>query len=61
MVRFYDPVNAKDLERVVHLLRSGGIEYTLVTEPDAGLGGQQIQVAEEDIPEAERLLSRSLN
>jgi len=59
MVRFYDPVNEEDLERVIQLLRSGGIEYSLVIEPDAALGGQQIQVAEEDIPEAERLLSQT--
>ena len=61
MVRFYDPVNDQDLDRVVQLLRSGGIEYTLVIEPESDLGGQQILVAEEDIPEAERLLSQPLH
>jgi len=59
MVRFYDPINRKDQERIEQVLRSGGIEYFLHNEPEVRLETSQILVAEEDIPRAEELLARS--
>ena len=59
MVRFYDPINNSDLERVAAILSDGGIEYCLGEEPIQGLGYRQIQVAEEDLPRAERLLQQT--
>ncbi|WP_303721816.1 hypothetical protein [Malonomonas rubra] len=59
MTHFYDPKDQTDLERVEKILRSGGIEYSLGAEPEPGMGSYQINVAEEDIPRAEKLLSQS--
>ena len=59
MVRFYDPIDNHDLERVTAILGHGGIEYTLRNEPAQGLGPSQIHVAEEDLPQAEKLLRQS--
>ncbi|HEX9022237.1 MAG TPA: DUF2007 domain-containing protein [Geobacteraceae bacterium] len=56
MVKFYDPRDEADLARVEAILRSGGIEYFLQREPEAGIGPLQIHVAEEDLPHAEKLL-----
>ena len=56
MVRFYDPIDSSDLERVTAILSGGGIEFSLGAEPVQGLGPRQIRVAEEDLPQAERLL-----
>jgi hypothetical protein len=56
MVRFYDPIDSSDLERVMAILSRGGIEFSLGAEPVQGLGPRQIHVAEEDLPKAERLL-----
>ena len=61
MVRFYDPIDRGDQARVEQLLRAGGIEYSLQDEPDVALAASQILVAEEDIPRAEKILSRSLH
>ncbi len=58
MVRFYDPVDERDLERVEGILRTGGIEYFLHKEPVDQIGPQQIHVAEEDLPLAEALLMK---
>ena len=56
MARFYDCMNNSDLSRVTGLLKKGGIQYSLEI-----LGKRpaikEIQVAEEDITYAERLLS----
>ena len=59
MVRFYDPANREDQERVEAVLRSAGIEYFLAEEPADELGPAQIQVAEEDIPSAEKALEEA--
>lgn len=55
MARFYDTVNDLDLERVEGLLKKGGIVYTLrILGDDTPL--KEIQVAEEDLADAERIL-----
>lgn len=59
MTHFYDPKNQVDLERVETILKQGGIQFSLHTEPVAGLAPFQIDVAEEDIPRAEQLLISS--
>lgn len=56
MARFYDSANDSDLMRVEGLLKNGGIEYSLRV-----LGGEspllkEIQVAEEDLADAENIL-----
>jgi hypothetical protein len=56
MVRFYDPVDERDLARVEEILKRGGIEYFLHKEPAEEIGPHQVHVAEEDIPTAEALL-----
>jgi hypothetical protein len=56
MARFYDSVNDSDLSRVERLLKLGGIEYSLQILGDGALL-KEIQVAEEDLAEAERVLS----
>lgn len=57
MVRFYDPIDRSEQLHIERLLRSGGVEYFLQERPDARLETSQILVAEEDLPEAERLLA----
>jgi hypothetical protein len=58
MASFYDTVNDSDLKRVEGLLKRGGIVYTLRTVgTPASL--KEIQVAEEDFAEAERILCSS--
>jgi hypothetical protein len=59
MVRFYDPKNEEDQARVENILQKAGIEYSLLREPEQGIGPFQILVAEEDIPQAEELLQQS--
>ena len=59
MVRFYDPIDSQDLERGTAILTHGGIEYTLWDEPVQGLAPSQIHVAEEDLPQAEKLLRQT--
>lgn len=59
MVRFYDPKNEEELNRVEKILHDGGIEYFLTEESERGLGHYQIQVAEEDFSHAESLLIHS--
>ncbi len=61
MTRFYDPRDQADLERVEKILRNGGIVYSLLAETEPGIGPYQINVAEEDIPQAEKLLSLSFD
>lgn len=56
MVRFYDPKDEADLARVEAILKRGGIGYFLRREPVAGIGPQQVFVAEEDLPCAEELV-----
>jgi Putative prokaryotic signal transducing protein len=58
MARFYDPKNDRELSRVEAILRHGGIEYFLRSETVRGLGSMQVHVAEEDIPQAEKLLRK---
>ncbi|MBT1072922.1 putative signal transducing protein [Pelotalea chapellei] len=55
-MKFYDPKDATDMERVEAVLKSGGIEYFLHRVPDRGIGPMQVHVAEEDVPRAEELL-----
>ena len=59
MARFYDTTNARNLMWVEDLLMSGGINYSLKI-----LGNNpavmEIMVAEEDMEEAESLLSGSV-
>ncbi len=59
MVKFYDPKDAADLARVEAILKGAGIEYFLAGEPEKGIGPRQVQVAEEDLPTAEKLLQAS--
>jgi hypothetical protein len=59
MVKFYDPKDAADLARVEAILKQAGIEYFLGREPEKGIGPCQVQVAEEDLPTAEKLLQES--
>ena len=58
MARFYDSANDSDLKRVEGLLKRGGIVYTLraVGTPESL---KEIQVAEEDFADAERILGSS--
>jgi len=56
MVKFYDPKDESDLARVEAVLKEWGIEYFLISEPEAGIGSLQVHVAEEDVPLAEKLL-----
>jgi len=56
MAIFYDPKDERDLGRVKRALDKGGIEYFLRREPATGIGPMQVLVAEEDIPQAEKLL-----
>ena len=58
MARFYDPKNDRELSRVEAILRHGGIEYFLRSETVRGLGSMQVHVAEEDLPQAEKLLRK---
>ncbi|UFS69527.1 DUF2007 domain-containing protein [Geomonas sp. RF6] len=60
MVRFYDPRDEEDLARVEKLLREGGIEYFTSTVRSEGGYPVEILVAEEDLPQAEALLMRSI-
>ena len=57
MVRFYDPKDENDLVRVEDLLRRNGIEYFLT--PCSGQWPVEIQVAEEDVRQAEALLEKA--
>lgn len=43
------------------ILRNGGIQYSLQTEAEPAIGPYQINVAEEDIPQAEKLLSQAFD
>jgi len=56
MVRFYDPKDEGDLARVEDLLSHAGVEYAVAGTP----GGKswEIEIAEEDVPKAEELLTR---
>ncbi|HEU0265384.1 MAG TPA: DUF2007 domain-containing protein [Geobacterales bacterium] len=59
MVRFYDPRDVNELAVVEDILQRGGIEYFLRKEPEGGLSPQQVHVAEEDLPKAERLILKA--
>ena len=59
MVRFYDPIDAADQQRVEQLLHTGGIEYFLRKESDPQLKSCEILIAEEDFASAELLLALS--
>ena len=58
-MRFYDPIDEADLQRVTELLSRGGIEYVLRSTTEPGLHPEEIHVAEEDLPAAEELISRA--
>lgn len=58
MASFYDTVNDADLRRVEELLKKGGIVYTL-RAIGTGTALKEIQVAEEDLADAERILCSS--
>ena len=55
-MKFYDPKDKDDLAKVEAILKKAGIEYSLVREPEEGIGPMQVHVAEEDFPHAEELL-----
>lgn len=56
MVRFYDPVDRKDLVRIERILSSAGIEYSVApARVGSGFPGS-IGIAEEDLPRAVELL-----
>lgn len=58
MASFYDSVHDSDLKRVEGLLKKGGIVYTLrAIGTDTAL--KEIQVAEEDFADAERIVCGS--
>lgn len=57
MARFYDTVSDSDLSRVERILNHGGIQYSWKILGDGSLL-KEIQVAEEDLAEAERILSQ---
>jgi hypothetical protein len=59
MARFYDSVNDTDLDRIERLLKHGGVEYSLQILGE-GVLLKEIQVAEEDLAEAERILAQPL-
>lgn len=57
MVRFYDPIDRKDLARIERKLAAAGIEYSVTA---TRLGGElpgTIGVAEEDLPRAVEVLA----
>jgi len=54
MIQFYDPSNAAEQAEVESLLRQNGIEYFL--KPNTGDGPSEILVAEEDLPQAQKLI-----
>ena len=56
MASFYDTLNYLDLKRVEGLLKKGGIVYNLREFGDGKSLMREIQVAEEDIAAAERVL-----
>jgi hypothetical protein len=56
MARFYDTTDSSDLKRVESLLKKGGIVYTLRIVEDKAALIREIQVAEEDLADAERVL-----
>lgn len=56
MARFYDSANESDLKRIEELLKKGGIEYSLRPLKDTMVLMQEIDVAEEDLAAAERIL-----
>ena len=56
MARFYDTVNYSDLRRVEGLLKKGGIVYTMRELGGDSTRMREIQVAEEDLAAAERVL-----
>lgn len=57
MTKFYDARDNADLERVEALLKKGGIEYFVAESGQADGVASQIEVAEEDVPMAEQLVS----
>lgn len=60
MARFYDSANESDLKRVEGLLRKGGIVYTLRALAGDVAMLKEIDVAEEDMAVAERILCNKL-
>jgi hypothetical protein len=58
MAQFYDSLDERELARVAHILKRGGIEYTLVTA-GSGSAMREILVAPEDLVYADALLSAS--
>jgi len=58
-MRFYDPIDETDLQRVTDLLSRSGIEFVLRSVTASGEPIEEIHVAEEDLPEAERLIANA--
>lgn len=56
MARFYDAANDSDLKQIVSLLKKGGVVYTLRVLGDDMNQVKEIQVAEEDLDAAERII-----
>ena len=56
MARFYDTINDSDLRQVESLLKKGGIVYSLRVLGNDMNQMKEIQVAEEDLDAAERML-----
>lgn len=57
MSRFYDSLDSRELARVEHFLKKGGIEYTVHTAKEGSRLISEILVAEEDLIYADALLS----
>ncbi len=54
MIQFYDPGDAAEQAEVESLLRQNGIEYFL--KSNNADGPSEILVAEEDVPQAQKLI-----
>ncbi|MGE4344286.1 MAG: DUF2007 domain-containing protein [Geoalkalibacter sp.] len=54
MIQFYDPGDAAEQAEVESLLRQNGVEYFL--KSSNGDGPSEILVAEEDVPQAQKLI-----
>lgn len=55
MVRFYDPMDKKELGRIEELLTAAGIEFSVMPEQSGSKLPGSIRIAEEDLPRAEEL------
>lgn len=56
MAHFYDSMDDREISKIESLLQRGGIMYSLRVV-ESGSRFKEIQVAEEDLAEAEQILS----